>query len=205
MPFKVVPPLYSIWQGMRQRCRNPNFKQFADYGGRGIKICERWGSYENFERDMGRRPKGTQLDRIDNDGDYEPSNCRWATRLQQMRNQRTTRWVTISGKRYRVAELAAKSGIKGDIIISRANRGLGLSGVLSKKRYYNTNNWHKAVAVRVANQIARTHCKRGHPLSGDNMYRNKHGGRVCRTCEKAKHARKAATRKAERAAKRAAA
>jgi hypothetical protein len=79
---------YRAWTGIKERCRNPNNKDFAKYGGRGIKVCERWNKYENFLIDLGRCPPGYSIDRIDNDGDYETSNCRWATLSEQNRNRR---------------------------------------------------------------------------------------------------------------------
>jgi AraC-like DNA-binding protein len=84
---------YRIWLGMRGRCRNPNNTRFSHYGGRGITVCDRWeptrgGSFENFLADMGERPEGKSIDRIDNDGNYEPGNCRWATQSEQVKNQR---------------------------------------------------------------------------------------------------------------------
>lgn len=81
---------YNIWHGMKQRCNNPNSGKFNDYGGRGIKVCKRWlNSFENFYKDMGKRPsKYHSIDRINNDGNYTPANCRWATKKQQQNNRR---------------------------------------------------------------------------------------------------------------------
>jgi hypothetical protein len=81
-------PAYRSWAQMKTRCENPNYKEFYYYGGRGIKICERWNSFENFLADMGSRPEGKTLDRINGNGNYEPGNCRWATPLEQSRNRR---------------------------------------------------------------------------------------------------------------------
>jgi len=82
-------PLYRVWSTMNQRCTNPNRKGYQNYGGRGIKVCQRWKhSFANFLADMGERPDGYTLERINNDGDYEPENCKWDTRQAQIRNQR---------------------------------------------------------------------------------------------------------------------
>jgi hypothetical protein len=80
--------IYEVWHSMMQRCYNPNHPAYAHYGGRGISVCERWHSFVNFFIDMGVAPPGKSLDRRNNDGDYTPENCRWATRAEQMRNRR---------------------------------------------------------------------------------------------------------------------
>ena len=87
----VDSPIYNSWQGAKQRCRNPKNKSYAGYGGRGIEFCDRWLVFSNFEADM--LPtwfKGAELDRINNNGNYEPSNCRWATISQNQKNRRNS-------------------------------------------------------------------------------------------------------------------
>jgi hypothetical protein len=83
---------YQAWANMKQRCNNPNHPSYADYGGRGITVCERWADFSAFHVDMGDPPPGLSLDRIDNDRGYGPDNCRWATQIEQQHNRRDTAW-----------------------------------------------------------------------------------------------------------------
>jgi hypothetical protein len=115
-------PVHRIWIAMNSRCTNPNLKEYPNYGGRGIKVCERWKSFENFIADMGVRPDGYSIDRINNDGDYEPSNCRWATTKQQLNNRRNSRILELNGERKTVAEWADHLGVKYDLIRNRVDR-----------------------------------------------------------------------------------
>lgn len=97
---------YRIWQAMLNRCRYPTSHMYHRYGGRGIAVCERWTSFENFIADMGECPPGFSIDRIDNDADYGPENCRWADRKTQARNKSTNRIISFEGKRKCLKEWA---------------------------------------------------------------------------------------------------
>lgn len=115
---------YMVWIGIKSRCNNPNAPGYANYGGRGIKICDRWiNSYETFIEDVGERPSPQHtLDRIDNDGDYEPSNCRWATYKEQHRNTRRNVYVTWNGETKTVADWADQMGLSRQSLYRRLKR-----------------------------------------------------------------------------------
>lgn len=107
-PHSVRTGTYNSWRSMRQRCNDPNNPAYKDYGGRGIKVCKRWDNYRSFKKDMGPRPPSTSLDRIRNDADYKPSNCRWATKEQQSRNRRNIPKFLYKGLRLSMAEWAER-------------------------------------------------------------------------------------------------
>lgn len=114
---------YRSWATMIQRCCNCNSSAYKHYGGRGIKVCERWRMFENFLADMGPRPEGTTLDRSDNDGDYEPGNCVWATRTAQSRNRRSNKMITYQGVTLCVTDWAKRQGIPKQCLQDRLWRG----------------------------------------------------------------------------------
>ena len=116
-------PEYRSWRAMRQRCTNPNNSEWPRYGGRGITVCERWDSFERFLADMGPRPAGHSIDRIDNEQGYSPANCRWATTKQQNRNRRDNRWITFRGERRLRADVAEELGVLSNVLQGRIRLG----------------------------------------------------------------------------------
>lgn len=110
---KLKLPEYRSWKHMRSRCNSPTDKNYANYGGRGIKVCERWNRFENFFADMGQKPsKGHSIDRIENEGDYSPDNCRWARSLEQNNNRRDNHRVQTPWGVLSMEEAAKKLGMK---------------------------------------------------------------------------------------------
>lgn len=114
------PKIYRTWAGMLSRCSNSKLRCYADYGGRGIVVCERWHDFSVFLEDMGMPPTAEHsIDRIDNNGNYEPGNCRWATNSEQSRNRSDNRYLEFDGQRKIVADWAKDTGLSEHLISSR--------------------------------------------------------------------------------------
>lgn len=125
-------PLYRLWMGMKSRCENQNNKKYHIYGGKGISVCERWMTFHNFIADMGERPLGTSLDRIDGRLGYSKDNCRWATPKTQANNKESNRVLKARGKSMTVAQWSSEVGIKANTIICRLRRGWSEVDAISK-------------------------------------------------------------------------
>ena len=114
---------HNTWIGMRARCFNKSHRSYKYYGDRGITVCERWLEFENFYSDMGKQPDGLELERCDNNGNYELSNCKWATRIDQLYNRQNTVKVKHNGKICTMRDLSKASGIRPSIIRGRLRLG----------------------------------------------------------------------------------
>lgn len=114
---------YGVWQAMKDRCSNPNRKDYHRYGGRGISVCERWLSFENFLADMGEPPEGKTLDRLDNDRGYSPDNCAWRTRKEQSHNSTCIKYITIGGETKPLRAWLALYGTSRNQYYSRLRKG----------------------------------------------------------------------------------
>ena len=126
--------IYRVWRSMINRCRYANRAEWENYGGRGISVCERWEDFTNFLEDMGHPPEGMSIDRIDNDGNYEPGNCRWATRKQQNRNSRRALSISAFGKTQCLKAWADEYGLKYHSLRSRLRMGWTIEEALLGKR-----------------------------------------------------------------------
>lgn len=114
---------YAVWGNMLYRCRTSSAPQYADYGGRGIEVCERWNHFEAFFADMGECPRGMSLERIDVNGPYAPKNCRWATSKEQARNRRNSRMMSIGGETKPLIAWAEEFGAHWPTVAKRWTRG----------------------------------------------------------------------------------
>lgn len=125
-------PEHHVWMGMRARCSNPNATGYERYGGRGIKVCERWLLFDNFIADMGRRPSERySIDRINNDGDYCPENCRWADSVTQAINKGPARLFTIDGVTKSLSEWARYAGLSQPTLWNRLARGWSIEEAIA--------------------------------------------------------------------------
>jgi hypothetical protein len=126
-----ISDTYRTWMRIKRRCSQPNDKDYATYGARGIRVCERWhASFDAFLADMGERPQGTSIDRIDFRGHYEPGNCRWADITTQIRNRSNTVRLTLNGQTQTIQEWSEQTGIKYTTIRSRIRKGWPVEKIL---------------------------------------------------------------------------
>lgn len=187
MPWKNGnPPSYTVWRGILHRCYNPKAKQYKDYGGRGITVCNAWRySYKQFYADMGDHPPGLTIERRDNDGNYTPKNCYWATRKEQQRNHRNTIKVIVEGKEYLAMDLAAIAGIKTDCLVERVKKGLTYEEVIAKEKTINLEGFKLGPKASSIARKSKTHCSKGHEFTPENTHfggEGKYIWRVCRAC-----------------------
>lgn len=141
-------PEYIVYQQMKERCFNAKKAAYARYGAKGITVCERWmASFENFYADMGPRPPGTSLDRIDNSGNYEPGNCRWADNATQYRNRAQTVWITYLGETKCRKDWAAQYGVDETTLAQRLARGWDIEKALNTKPMNSGGGRRKAGAI----------------------------------------------------------
>lgn len=129
----IRSPEWMTWRAMVQRCEWTGHKSYADYGGRGITVCARWReSFSAFLEDMGARPSGSTIDRVDNNGNYEPGNCRWATAVEQAYNRRSAKPLTLDGLTLSVADWARACGIGRTTLGYRLATGMSLREAMAK-------------------------------------------------------------------------
>lgn len=156
-----LEPSYTTWAGMRTRCHNPNSPSYKNYGARGIYVCERWrNSYAAFREDMGQRPPGLSLHRVDNDGPYSPENCVWADRHTQARVKRTSKMVWCQGKKMPLADACDLMGLDYDKVTHRLHRGLTFEQAIRRIRDYETHMSGVTPAIRMCMR-----CYRDLPLT----------------------------------------
>lgn len=170
---------YSVWYHMKRRCLDPNNKSFKNYGGRGIKVCDRWLIFENFLADMGQPPENLEIERVDNNADYCPANCRWADRLDQSNNRRYCRPITLNGVTKNISQWCTHLGLNRRTVISRITRGFPVEKILSTEKFVNHSG------LLLGKRFTTTsHCKHGHQLSGENVRILKSGQKQCQECNR---------------------
>ena len=130
---------YKTWEKMKSRCQSQNNISYKNYGGRGISVCKRWDNFEHFFADMGEKPKGLSLDRIDNNGNYEPSNCRWATPKQQATNRRNTVKITFNNKTQGIKAWATELNMNFGTLKARIYKGWPIEKAFNKPVRYRSH------------------------------------------------------------------
>lgn len=122
---------YKVWAGMKARCQCKNNPNYKNYGARGIKVCAAWQTYGGFIADMGYAPYKLTIDRLNNDGNYEPGNCKWATMQEQANNRRNNKTIVVDGVSKTLSELATENGIKPHTLAKRIRKGWAVDLALS--------------------------------------------------------------------------
>lgn len=183
--------IYGIWSHMMRRCYEPTAIGYKHYGGRGIKVCERWHSFQNFFADVRPRPPGMSIDRIDTNGDYAPDNFRWADMDTQIRNRRYTVFLTHNGETMCMKDWARKLGMKYQTLRERIRRGWPHELALTTPATFANGGSMKFERLTPQNQIVirdhwPTECSRGHALTPDNSRYGSSGKPYCKRCETAK-------------------
>lgn len=161
---KAGSPIYAIYRTMLARCYNSKNHKFKHYGQRGILVCDRWHKFENFYEDMGDKPNGKSLDRIDNNGPYSKENCRWASYKEQQNNRRDNILISFEGQTKTLSQWATDLGFNYKTLSDRI--------FISK--------WPLGKAFKPGRV---NHCKNGHKFSLENTYKAKKQ-RVCRACSR---------------------
>lgn len=145
---------YRIWCGMWKRCTDKTCTHYERYGGRGISVCERWRDFSLFYADMGAVPDGCSIDRFpNNDGNYEPGNCRWATRVQQARNTRTNRVMSLNGESLTLVEWAERAGVTLNAMHLRLKKGWSLAEAVAGRRTVHLRNPAAKITEEVVRRI----------------------------------------------------
>lgn len=136
---------YRTWKKMRQRCGSPTDQRYPYYGGRGIRVCEEWGTFQRFFADMGKAPtKNHSIERLDNNGDYKPGNCVWANASTQNKNRRTNVFLTFNGETMCISDWAKKTGISQSLIRARVKKmRWAVDRALTEKPYLGKNQTNK--------------------------------------------------------------
>lgn len=164
-----VRKTYAAWCSMRRRCNNPKDRGYSDYGGRGITVCERWASFDNFVEDMGFAPKGKSIERVDVNGHYDPFNCIWATRKEQANNTRKNVYVTIGERTLTATQWAEEMGIPATRVLGRIRAGWLPEKVVTPEIYEAPHGGHRKYVLGCRCNI----CLEGRRRRGRENYRKK--------------------------------